>query len=225
MDPKPTKCSTRWIGRRQAERLFCAVRFAGDKGRPMNTHITLSFTDLGLDEAAASDFFIWLRTSFRRRWKREFMQNGRALGTFDDMHAHENPNGGRRHVHWLMHRPSQLPRAELEQAISQRIKRRAGIENLGSALHIQHDDVVLAPGTLAKYILKGTDPAFGGYFYMRTAPMGWVTGRRTGTSRTLGVTARATAGWSRKGQEKAKRTSTLGENGDERFPRRPAEAP
>ena len=41
--------------------------------------------------------------------------------------------------------------------------------------------------------LIGTDAAYAGYFHMRTKPMGWVSGRRTGTSRTLGKAAQRAA--------------------------------
>lgn len=198
MAPQPTKCWTDRIGRRQAERVFHAVRFAKSKGRVMNTHITISFTDLGLTEEAASGFFSGVRNSFARRWKREREVKGRPIGTLDDVHAHENPAGGPRHVHWLMHRPRGMGRAEFERELTRRIQRRAGLDDLGTALHFQHGDKVKGPGTLAKYILKGTDAAYGGYFHMRTEPMGRVSGRRTGTSRTLGKAAQKAAKWNRK---------------------------
>lgn len=198
MDPKPTKCWTDQIGRRQGERVFHAVRFAKARNRRINTHVTVSFTDLGLTEERASGFFSDLRNSFARRWKREREVKGRPIGTFDDVHAHENPTGGRRHVHWLMHRPRGMGRAEFEREITKRVKRHAGLDDLGTALHFQHGDKVRGPGTLAKYILKGIDAAYSGYFHMRTEPMGRVSGRRTGTSRTLGKSAQKAAKWNRK---------------------------
>jgi hypothetical protein len=196
--PAPTKPGTTHIGRHPAANVFAAVRFARARARPINTLITLSFTDLGLSEWEASDFFSALRVSFSRRWKREREEKGRPIGTLDDAHAHEHPRGGRRHVHWLLHRPPGLSRAELEREITKRVKKRAGIDDLGTALHFVHDDKLKAPGTLAKYILKGLDPAYGAYYHMRTEAMGWVTGRRTGASRTLGYTARKAFGWDRK---------------------------
>ena len=164
----------------------------------MNTHITVSFTDLGLAEEQASRFFIDVRTAIARRWKREREVKGRDIGTLDDVHAHEHPLGGRRHVHWLLHRPALITRGELEDQLSRRIRKRAELDDLGTALHFQHDDQVKGPGTLTKYILKGTDPVFAGYFHMRTEPMGWVSGRRTGTSRTLGKAAQEAANWNHK---------------------------
>lgn len=198
MDPEPTKSWTERIGRHQATRVFHAVRFAKARGRRINTHVTLSFTDLGLTEEQASGFFSDVRNSFARRWKREREVKGRPIGTFDDAHAHENPTGGRRHVHWLIHRPRGMGRAEFERELTKRIKRRAGLDDLGTALQFQHGDKVRGPGTLAKYILKGTDAVFGPYFHMRTEPMGRVSGRRTGTSRTLGKAAQKAAHWDRK---------------------------
>ena len=93
-----------------------------------------------------------------------------------------------------------MSRAELEREVTKRVKKRAGLDDLGTALHFIHDDQVEAPGTLAKYILKGLDPAFGRYYHMKTEDMGWVTGRRTGASRSLGRAAREAAGWDRKAE-------------------------
>lgn len=196
--PGPTKPGTRCIGRHPATNIFHAVRFAASRGRPINTMITLSFTDLGLSEAQANDFFRSIRNSLGRRWKREREEKGRNIGTMDDAHAHEHPPAGRRHVHWIMHRPPCLSRRELEREITKRVKKGARLDDLGTALHFKHDDEVEGPGTLAKYILKGLDPVFGRYFHMRTEDMGWVTGRRTGASRSLGGAARSAAGWDRK---------------------------
>lgn len=200
MAPGPTKPGTKAIGRHPAANIFHAVRFAKARGRPINTMITLSFTDLGLTEAEANDFFRSVRNSFGRRWKREREEKGREIGTLDDAHAHEHPKGGRRHVHWVLHRPAVMSPAELEREVTKRVKKRAGLDDLGTALHVMHDDQVKAPGTLAKYILKGLDPAFGRYYHMETEDMGWVTGRRTGASRSLGRAAREAAGWDRKAE-------------------------
>ena len=100
-----------------------------------------------------------------------------------------------------------MPRTEFEAEITKRVLRRTGLDDLGTALHFQHNDKVKAPGTLAKYILKGTDGAYAGYFHMRTEPMGWVSGRRTGTSRTLGKAAQKAAKWDRKTPTAANDTS------------------
>ena len=177
----------------QSERVFHGVRFAKARKRRINTHVTISFTDLGVEEAQASGFFSDVRNGLARRWKREREVKGRPIGTLDDVHAHEHPEGGCRHVHWLLHRPRAMSRAEFEAQIIKRVKKRAGLDDLGTAVHFQHGDKVRGPGTLAKYILKGTDAAYAGYFHMRTKPMGWVSGRRTGTSRTLGKAAQRAA--------------------------------
>lgn len=211
MAPKHTKCWTQRIGCRQATRVFHAVRFAKAKRTPINTHVTISFTDLGLSEDQASGFFSDVRNSFARRWKRERELKGRPIGTLDDVHAHENPPGGRRHVHWLLHRPKAMRRAEFEREITSRIKRRAGLDDLGTALDFQHSDKVKGPGSLAKYILKGTDPTYQAYFNIRTEPMGWVSGRRTGTSRTLGKSAQKAAGWDRRAPVPANDADQLGD--------------
>lgn len=198
VDANPTKHGTGKIGRHAAENFLHAIRFARSRGRPMNTFVTLSFTDLGLSEAEASGFFSAVRTAIARAWKRFREVRGRDLGTFDDVHAHEYPEGGRRHVHWMMHRPKTMSRAELVRHITDRVMKRTGLDDLGTALLFQHEDEVRAPGTLAKYILKGIDPAYAGYLHIEPEDMGWVTGRRTGTSRSIGRAARKAANWNRK---------------------------
>lgn len=198
MAPRHTKSWTERIGLKQALAVLHAVRCATWKRRPINTAITINFTALGLEEAEASDCFISIRTSLRRRWKREHEVKGRPIGTLDDVHAHENPDGGGRHVHWGIHRPADMTRDEFDREIIRRVRKQARRPFDPAAVLIQHDDVVGGPGSWAKYILKGTDPTYGPHLFIRTEPQGWLTGRRTGTSRSLGKTARTAAGWSRK---------------------------
>lgn len=198
MHLKPTKYATRAISRTAAENILHAIRFASARGRPFNTHITVSFTDLGIEPAEAGAFFSSVRNSLSRRWNRERCIRGRDIGALDDAFVHEHPRNGRRHAHWLLHRPVAVPSHELEQAITKRVMRRTGLDDLGSALHFQHDDVVRAPGMLGKYLLKGLDPAYGTYYRIRTEDMGTIFGRRTGASRTVGFSARRAAGWRRR---------------------------
>jgi hypothetical protein len=196
---QPTTSATQVICRSAGENIMHAIRYATARQRPFNTHITLSFTDLGVGAVEAGSFFSAIRNGVARRWKREREQKGRPIGTFDDAYVHEHPGNGRRHVHWLLHRPVAVPVAELETAIRVRVARRAGLDDLGTALHFQHDDVVKAPGMLGKYLLKGLDPRYGGYYRIRTENMGVIVGRRSGASRSVGLRARKLAGWRRKG--------------------------
>lgn len=63
-----TKYATAQIGHRPATNIFHAVRFANDNGRPLNLMVTINFTDLGLSDLEAGDFFRDARARIARWW-------------------------------------------------------------------------------------------------------------------------------------------------------------
>lgn len=188
-----TKYATAQIGHRPATNIFHAVRFANDNGRPLNLMVTINFTDLGLSDHEAGDFFRDARARIARWWTYQRSKN-RPFGTFDDVAAHAHPPKGRRHVHWLLHVPNGA-RYEIEAIIENRIKKMLKLDCLGDAVQIKD---VTNPGTLAKYILRGTDPQYADYFKMNTSDEGIIYGRRVHASRSIGYAGRARAGWKRK---------------------------
>lgn len=182
------------IGRNQAESVLHAVRYATDRGRPINAHVCLNFHRLGISEDAASETFRSLRARFARSWRYRD-QTGAALGTLDDVHVHENPMG-KRNVHWALH----IPEGRWAWAtglIERLLQKILGLDDLGDALLVK---TATGPGGLAKYLLKGVEPAYAEYFHIGApSSQGFICGRgRTGTSRSLGKTARGKAGWKRK---------------------------
>lgn len=188
-----TKYGTTAIGPKQAARTFHAVRFANHSSRSLNLLVTIDFTSLGLDDDQAGLFFrdTWSRFT---RWYAYQRQKGRAFGTFDAYAVHEHPDGGPRHVHWVMRVPAGA-RAEVETVIRKRVEKLAGLDCLGKALHFL--DVERAGG-VAKYTLKGIDPAYANHFHMVAKDQGVIIGRRITISRSIGFAARKRAGWDRK---------------------------
>ena len=187
-----TKCSTCAIGPKQAARAFHAVRFANDNGLPLNLMVTIDFTSLGVDAEKAGAFFsdTWGRFA---RWYAYQRGKGRAFGTFDAYAVHEHPEGGPRHVHWVMRVPPGA-RIEVERIIRQRLEKMTGLDCLGRAVHFL--DVGKAGG-VAKYTLKGINPMFAAHFHVEAQDQGEIVGRRITVSRSIGFAARGKAGWVR----------------------------
>lgn len=189
--------ATKWgrgsIGPKQAARGFHAVRYATARDRQLNLLTTIDLTTLGIDNTKAGPIFrsLWQRTG---RWWAYERAKGRPLGSFDAMAVHENPPGGPRHVHWLMHVPAKAA-ADLQRIISKRLCKLTGMDCLGKALHFLP---VRKPGGMAKYMLKGVHPAFAAHFHMESVDQGQIVGRRMTVSRSIGATARRNAGWRRK---------------------------
>lgn len=195
MTTKPQSSVGTWqIGRNQAERVLHAVRYATERGRPLNAHVALNFHRLGIPEDAATQIFRTLRAKFARSWRyRDCIGSG--LGTLDDVHVHENPFG-KRNVHWALHIPDGrwTWAKDLIERLLQKILQ---LDDLGDALLMEPAH---GPGGLAKYLLKGVEPAYAEYFHIRTpSQQGFISGRgRTGASRSIGKAARDRAGWKRK---------------------------
>lgn len=187
-----TKVGTLSIGRRAAENLLHGVRFAKSIGQPLNTHVTVSFTVLGIDDDQAGALFQDLQSRVVRWWAYQ-RSKGRVTGQLLGVHSHANPAGSR-HVHWLTAVPSEIA-AEFEAVVADRLRKVTGRIDLRDALDV---GPVSGPGGLAKYILRGIDPDYAAYLSIEPANEGRVTGRRTGTSRGLGKATRKRAGWVRK---------------------------
>lgn len=181
------------IGPKQTARVFHAVRFANDNGRPLNLLITIDFTSLGVSEQEAGKLFsnIWVRVG---RWWAYQRKKGRSFGPFDCYAVHENPEGGPRHVHWFVRAP-EGGREELERVVRARVEKVTGLACLGRAIHFLD---VRRAGGVAKYTLKGVHPAFAAHFHMEASDQGHVHGRRLAVSRSIGFTARSKSGWTRR---------------------------
>lgn len=189
-----TKYGGLYVGRRACENALHAVRFVAESGRPMNTHVTVSFGPLGIEEASAGAVFADLQARVTRWWRDQRTRKGRDFGDVQGFHCHSNPAGSR-HVHWVLHVPPEFA-PEFAAIVRHRLQKITGRVGLGDGLHI---GAVQTPGTLAKYVLRGIEPEYADYLHIKAANEGFVAGcRRTGVSRAAGKAARQRSGWVRK---------------------------
>ena len=185
---------TRRIGVRPATNALHAVRYAEVRGRPLTHAITINWDRLGVSNEDALILFQKLRTRVRRHWSYLRKTTGPAVGHLDDIGSQENP-GGHRNTHWGVAIAPELVE-RFEEVVRRRLTKLIGKRDLGEALHFAP---IYAPGGYAKYILKGVDPNYGGYFHIRPEDQGFVAGRgRTFVARSLSFTARKQAGWVRR---------------------------
>lgn len=185
---------TLYIGRRSAESVLHAVRYARDTGRPLNTLITISFTALDIPDQRAGSFFNEHRERVGRWWRHQ-RRKGRDIGPPISVHSHANPAGSR-HVHWMVHVPDSI-RTEFAAVVRNRLAKLAHRTELDDALDIRR---IETPGGVAKYILRGIHPDYATYLHIEPAQEGLVSCRRTGTTRAVGRAARRGAGWLRRGR-------------------------
>lgn len=189
-----TKSGTLYVGRRACENALHAVRFSADSGRPINTHITLSFTALGVHDDVAGELFSMLQARVARWWRDQRDRKGRDIGPVLGFHCHANPAGSR-HVHWALHVPDEIA-DQLAATVRRRLCKLLGRVDLGDGLHI---GPIHTAGTFAKYALRGVQPEYGDYLHIRPANEGLVANcRRSGVSRAASKAARKSSGWVRR---------------------------
>jgi hypothetical protein len=187
-----TITATTKVGHKAALNVLHGIRYAREQGTPINTHVTINFTTLGFDEREAGTLFKSLRGRISRWWRYQ-RACGRASGELACVYCHANPAGSR-HVHWLIHVPAELAPA-FRLRVEKLLKKICAVQHLGDGLAI---GPVATPGSLAKYVLRGIDPAYASHLHIEPANEGLVTGRRTGAAKGISKAARKRAGWKRK---------------------------
>lgn len=189
-----TKSGGLYAGRRACENALHAVRYVAEIGRPLNTHVTISFTALGVDDEEAGALFKHLQARVGRWWRDQRERKGIPIGQVLGFHCHANPSGSR-HVHWALHVPLEI-RPAFEAIIRARLCKILKRDDLGDGLHIGSIETA---GTLAKYMLRGIEPEYAAYLHIEAANEGYVAGcRRTGVSRAASKAQRVRDGWVRK---------------------------
>ncbi len=186
---------TTHLGYAQIAGGFHATRYATSRNRPMTHMVTINFSRLSIEEEAAGAVFSALRARVSRAW-RYAAKADRGLGSFDYFHVHENPDN-RSNVHWAVHLPTGYENW-FERLIRDRLGKLSGGPCVSDEVRLTP---VTTPGGMAKYMMKGANPSFAKHFHLTDwiADQGLVIGRRFGTSRSLGRSARK-ANWSRKGK-------------------------
>ena len=175
---------TTHINRRVTQSMFRAFDFADAIGQPLNVYVVINLRETAAASAATQ--FERVRHKFRDWLCRRAKQAGMTLPPAY-VYAHENPSG-RAHVNWALHVPDAL-RPEFEKKLERWINR-----VLGGCNRFTYSCKTIArrAKTLAKYIAKGTDPAFVDHFHLADfhVPQGLVWGKRAGVSAAIGPSAR-----------------------------------
>jgi hypothetical protein len=182
---------TTHIGVRQATGVYHATRFSAARQQSINLGVDINWDRLGVDDTTASTIFRELKRRVARRWAHLRKTSCPELEPLTYVGTHENPEG-KRNTHWCAYVAPGF-QSEFRRTVEERLKKLTGVENLGRALRFKR---IATAGTHNKYILKGVNPAYARYFHMRAVDQGFVGGRgRVFISRTIGWTARQTAGW------------------------------
>ena len=189
---KTEGAGTNHVALASALNVLHGVRYAHDTDHPLNWEVIVAWHLLGIDDGPASVAFRALRRKVWCAWK---YATGHALL---DVAVHENPSGRfgeLRNTHWAAH-VTAGEEGRFRTTVTKYLRKVTGIRDLGAALLIRP---VSAAGGLAKYMLKGVDPAFGSHLYIKPEPQGFIGGYgRTFVSRALSRAARKRAGWVRK---------------------------
>lgn len=183
---------TNHINRRVTQSIFRAFDFSRSTGRPLNRYIVINLNET--DAACAATLFERIRHKFRDWLNYHNRQSGAPVAPAY-VYAFENPEGGRPHVNWAIHVPDHLL-ADFLRKLPRWIERVQG-SLTPFTYHEQAIDQAYAK-RLAKYLVKGTEPAFLEHFYLRElheehGPQGEVWGKRAGVSPSLGHVVRRSA--------------------------------
>lgn len=193
--------SSHWIGHKGAQTLYYAEQQASRIGLPLNWSITINFTVLGVAPSDAVAAFQVLRSQRFAPWVRrppkqvsvraaaptytygfENYRDGHAFGEDDDEHNI--------HVHWTVHVPRTRWRS-FEGALHGWITEIVGGKDWPTA------GLRMAPitrqGGAPRYPNKGARSETAAHFGVpkeKAAYQGIIFGKRVGTSRNIGPTAR-----------------------------------
>lgn len=181
-----------FINRRVVQSVFHAFDFAERQGVPLNTYAVIKLRER--EDAAAARLFDEVRRKFRR-WLSYIEKRGGPSVDPIYVSVFENPNGSL-HVNWAVHVPPALEK-EFRAKLMTWVEKVQG--RMPSDVHVQPIKAAFAK-RLAKYIVKGVDPAYIEHFYLTemAAPQGLIAGRRACVSPAIGRKARLTAGFRNK---------------------------
>jgi hypothetical protein len=196
-----------FITRKLAQTIFHAFDFAAYVGRPLNTYAVVI---LDADPKATDRIMQRIKNKCRRWLKRKQQKAGEQENPPLHVYTFECPDGAQVHVNWVLHLPAAF-QDEFRQKMPDWVRKSQGRTPRDHDIIVQGVD----PGTdksLAKYILKGTDPAYVPHFFLEdyAEPQGPIYGRRAGASMALNKAARNAAGFVPKrhiGRWKEKRIS------------------
>jgi hypothetical protein len=177
------------IGRNTTQSIFRAFDYAAEIGSPLETYVVINLPTA--PGAAADQQFRDIRHKYRDWLANESKKFGRKM-TPAYVFTFENPDG-HTHVNWVLHVPPPLKKV-FEKKLLQWVKK---VKGEVGPFDVDVQTITENPKGVAKYIVKGTDPAFVDHFHLRRVhePQGWFQGQRARVSASLDRAARAAAGF------------------------------
>ncbi|TWG92103.1 hypothetical protein L598_005000000040 [Mesorhizobium sp. J18] len=180
------------IKRRVTQSIFRAFDFAAATGRPMNRYVVIHLSET--DAACAATLFERIRHKFRD-WLAYHGKRRAEPVAPAYVYTFENPTGENPHVNWALHVPEDLM-ADFLRKLPRWIERVQG--PLTPFTYREKPIRASHANRLAKYLVKGTEPAFLEHFFLREmhdehGPQGEIWGKRAGVSPALGHTVRRAA--------------------------------
>lgn len=184
------------ISRHATQNGFRAFDYANDTQRRINLFVVVNLIET--PARSAETIIEKLMHKFRDWLSNRYRRSGMVPAAPAYTLSRENPGDVQPHLNWPLH----LPRA----FHSEFCKKLPGWLHKAQQSEPRPFDVIVQDvvlGTekrLAKYVYKGTDPAYIEHFHLKAladqhGPQGTVHGTRTKVSRALNATARREAGW------------------------------
>jgi hypothetical protein len=186
---------THHLNPKVVQNAFRAFDYAADTDRKLQLYVVLHFQET--PEMCATTIFKKVRHKYRDWLVYKNRQLGRRM-TPDYMATFENPSEATPHANWVLSLPAEFHN-EFERKLPQWLER-------AQKAPVRPFDIKITKinegteKTLAKYVLKGVNPAYVEHFYLEkvyeeNGPQGHVVGRRAVISRSLGMRARQATGW------------------------------
>lgn len=181
------------INRKTSETICHAFDYAKHIDRPLNLYVVMRMNEV--DNHACEATFRAIRRKCRVWLQRKQQLAGLPMEPPYYVYSFENPEDTGVHLNWVLHIPDALV-GEFRKKITGWVAKAQGFDPEGDDIHIQDVD----PHTdksLAKYIIKGTDPHYAKYLHLQhvVAPQGTVHGRRASACNALNRAARRKAGF------------------------------
>jgi hypothetical protein len=176
------------INRVPAVNVHHATRYAESLELPLNTFVTINFSELLAADKASQLFRKLLNQRFAPWLRRSAPIKSAPLPTY--VWALENANATTA-AHWLVHVPDNVKRA-FSRKLADWVESVTGLRPNSNALQVKRIYNVIGA---KRYILKGINPVWAKHLGVNASDQGIICGRRSGFSRNLGPTARSRGGY------------------------------
>lgn len=182
--------SSKFIARQPAANIHHATRFAVTVRKPLNTLVTINFSELGVIPKDISRLFqIMIRHRFAP-WLRRTAPNGSAI---EPTYVWVVENRGGAAIHWAVYIPPEAKIA-FQAKVVEHWATEIAEKRATSPQAVDIRTIYNIVG-LKRYMLKGTQPDYAQLIGIRPSDQGEVIGKRSGFSKNLGPAARKRAGY------------------------------